>query len=249
MSTLQSREKWQGALYSFVLVIIVWQAVAMLLKMPIIPTPVAVFADILQIFQSRMEIHLLYSLGRIIAGIAISILLGVSLGLLMGYFAKADKIFSPLVYFTYPVPKIALLPIVMLLFGLGEASKLIMIVLIIVFQIIITARDAVKNIPPEIFRSLQSLGAGRRQIFSEIIIPASLPEVLTATRLALGTAVSILFFTETFGTEYGMGYFIMDAWMRVNYLDMYAGIVMLSILGFCLFSMLDVAEKYFCSWR
>ena len=246
---LQSREKWQGALYSFVMVIIVWQAVAMLLKIPIIPTPVAVFNDILQIFHSRMEIHLLYSLGRIIAGISISILLGVSLGLLMGYFAKADKILSPLVYFTYPVPKIALLPIVMLLFGLGEASKLIMIVLIIVFQIIITARDAVKNIPQEIFRSLQSLGAGRRQIFNEIIIPASLPEVITATRLALGTAVSILFFTETFGTEYGMGYFIMDAWMRVNYLDMYAGIVMLSILGFCLFSVLDVAEKYFCSWR
>lgn len=249
MSTLQSREKWQGALYSFVLVVILWQAVSMLFKIPIIPTPVAVFANILQIFQSQMAIHLLYSLGRILAGIAISILLGVALGFLMGYFARADKILSPLVYFTYPVPKIALLPIVMLLFGLGETSKLIMIVLIIVFQIIITARDAVKNIPQEIFRSLQSLGAGRRQIFSQIIIPASLPEVLTATRLALGTAVSILFFTETFGTQYGMGYFVMDAWMRVNYLDMYAGIVMLSFLGFCLFVMLDMAENYFCSWR
>lgn len=249
MSTLQSIEKWKGALYSFVLVIVVWQVLAMLLKIPIIPTPTAVFANLVEIFQSRMELHLLFSLGRIIAGITISILVGVSLGLLMGYFARLDKILSPLVYFTYPVPKIALLPIVMLLFGLGETSKLIMIVLIIVFQIIITARDAVKNIPQEIFRSLQSLGAGRRQIFKEIIIPASLPEVLTATRLALGTAVSILFFTETFGTEYGMGYFIMDAWMRVNYLDMYAGIVMLSLLGFCLFSMLDLAEKYFCSWR
>jgi len=249
MSTLQSSEKWQGALYSFVLIIIAWQAVSMLLKIPIIPTPVAVFTDILKIFRSQMEIHLLYSLGRILAGIAISILLGVSLGLLMGYFARADKILSPLVYFTYPVPKIALLPIVMLLFGLGEASKLIMIVLIIIFQIIITARDAVKNIPQEIFRSLQSLGANRRQIFNEIIIPASLPEVLTATRLALGTAVSILFFTETFGTQYGMGYFIMDAWMRVNYLDMYAGIVMLSFMGFILFIILDMAERYLCSWR
>jgi NitT/TauT family transport system permease protein len=249
MSTLQSSEKWKGALYSFVLVIVVWQAAAMLLKMPIIPTPTAVFVNLVEVFQIRMEIHLWYSLGRIVAGIAISILLGVSLGLLMGYFAKVDKILSPLVYFTYPVPKIALLPIVMLLFGLGEASKLIMIVLIIVFQIVITARDAVKNIPQEMFRSLQSLGAGRRQIFKEIIFPASLPEVLTATRLALGTAVSILFFTETFGTEYGMGYFIMDAWMRVNYLDMYAGIVMLSLLGFCLFTLLDVAEQYFCSWR
>ncbi|HWQ74281.1 MAG TPA: ABC transporter permease [Syntrophomonas sp.] len=246
---MQSNDKWKGALYSLVLVLIVWQALAMLLKIPIIPSPTAVLVDLLQIFKGRMELHLLYSLGRILAGIAISLVLGVSIGLLMGYFAKADKILSPLVYFTYPVPKIALLPVVMLLFGLGEASKLIMIVLIIVFQIIVTARDAVRGIPPEMFRSLQSLGAGKGQIFKEIIIPASLPEVLTSTRLALGTAVSILFFTETFGTEYGMGYFIMDAWMRVNYLDMYAGIVMLSILGFCLFSVLDVAEKYFCSWR
>ena len=249
MSKVLAKEKWQGSLYGLGLVIIIWQAVAWLLNRPIVPSPGAVLVNILQIFTKQMEVHMFYSLGRILAGIAISILLGVALGFLMGYFARVDKILSPLVYFTYPVPKIALLPIVMLLFGLGETSKLIMIVLIIVFQIIITARDAVKNIPQEIFRSLQSLGASRRQIFSEIIIPASLPEVLTATRLALGTAVSILFFTETFGTEYGMGYFVMDAWMRVNYLDMYAGIVMLSFMGFCLFIVLDMAENYLCSWR
>jgi NitT/TauT family transport system permease protein len=166
----------------------------------------------------------------------------------MGYFPKADKVLSPLVYFTYPIPKIALLPIIMLLFGLGEGSKLIMIVLIIIFQIIITSRDAVKGIPPEIYRSLQSLGASKWQMFAEIIVPASLSHVLTATRLALGTAVSILFFTETFGTEYGMGYFIMDAWMRVNYLDMYAGIVILSFMGFCIFTAIDLIERRVCSW-
>jgi len=124
-----------------------------------------------------------------------------------------------------------------------------MIVLIIIFQIIITSRDAVKAIPEEIFRSLQSLGANKQQVFSEIIFPASLSEVLTATRLALGTAISILFFTETFGTEYGMGYFIMDSWMRVNYLDMYAGIVILSFMGFCIFSAIDIVEKYLCAWK
>jgi NitT/TauT family transport system permease protein len=191
----------------------------------------------------------MYSLGRILAGIVISILVGIPLGFLMGYFNKVDKVLSPLVYFTYPVPKLALLPIVMLLFGLGEVSKLIMIILIIVFQIIISSRDAVKSIPEETFRSLQSLGASKLQTFTEIILPASLPEVLTATRLALGTAVSILFFTETFGTQYGMGYFIMDSWMRVNYLDMYAGIVILSFMGFCIFTAIDIVEGYACSWR
>lgn len=249
MIKVSSKGKWQGALYGFGLVIILWQVVAWLLKIPIIPTPGAVFINIVDIFAHQMQVHVVSSLGRILKGIFIAIGLGVPLGFLMGYFERADKIFSPLVYFTYPIPKIALLPIVMLLFGLGEASKLIMIVLIVIFQIIITSRDAVKNIPAQVFRSLQSLGAGRWQMFREIIIPASLAEVLTATRLALGTAISILFFTETFGTEYGMGYFIMDAWMRVNYLDMYAGIVVLSFMGFCLFTVVDIAEKYYCSWR
>jgi len=72
---------------------------------------------------------------------------------------------------------------------------------------------------------------------------------LTATRLALGTAISILFFTETFGTQYGMGFFIMDSWLRVNYLDMYAGIVVLSFIGFCLFVSIDYLERKICSWR
>ena len=249
MIKLLSREKWQGALYSFIAVIVLWWAVAALLQRPIVPSPYVVIVNIMEIFTSKIQIHVIYSLGRILAGIAISILVGVPLGFLMGYFNRVDKVLSPLVYFTYPVPKLALLPVVMLLFGLGEASKLIMIVLIIVFQIVITSRDAVKSIPEETFRSLQSLGASKLQTFTEIILPASLPEVLTATRLALGTAVSILFFTETFGTEYGMGYFIMDSWMRVNYLDMYAGIAVLSFMGFVIFTAIDIAESYVCSWR
>lgn len=237
------QNKWLGALYSIVLILAAWQVLAWAVHMAIVPPPGIVFLQIAGIFTSKMQPHVLYSMGRIMAGILFSIIIGVPLGLWMGSSERTDRVLSPLIYFTYPVPKIALLPVIMLLFGLGEASKLIMIVLIIVFQIIITTRDAVRNIPPEIFRSLQSLGANRRQMFTEIIIPASLPDVLTAVRLALGTAVSILFFTETFGTEYGMGYFIMDSWMRVNYLDMYAGIVVLSLLGFLMFMTIDVIER------
>lgn len=244
-----SKINWQGALYSFLVVLALWQLLAWMVNLPIIPSPLSVFVNIIEIFHEKVQTHMWYSLVRIIEGIAISIFLGVSLGFLMGYSDRVDKLMSPLVYFTYPVPKIALLPVVMLLFGLGEVSKLIMIVLIIVFQIIITSRDAVKNIPRETYRSLQSLGASRWQFFTEIVLPASLPEVLTSTRLALGTAVSILFFTETFGTEYGLGYFIMDAWMRVNYLEMYSGIVVLSFMGFAIFSIIDLAEGRLCAWR
>jgi len=249
MIRVVSNRKWQGALYSILVVVIVWWGFAGLLDRPIVPSPWVVFANIKVIFADKVQIHLLYSLGRVLVGIAFSILAGVPLGYLMGYYARVDKVLSPLVYFTYPIPKLALLPVVMLLFGLGEISKLLMIVIIVIFQIIITSRDAVKSIPAETFRSLRSLGASKLQYLSEIMIPASLPEVLTATRLALGTAISILFFTETFGTEYGMGFFIMDSWMRVNYLDMYAGIVILSFMGFCIFAAIDVLEAYICSWR
>jgi NitT/TauT family transport system permease protein len=167
----------------------------------------------------------------------------------MGYFPRADRVLSPIVYLTYPIPKVAMLQIVMLLAGLGEAAKIIMIVLIIVFQVVIAVRDGVKSIPGEMYYPLYSLGAGFTAILREILIPASTPRFLSALRIAMATAVSVLFFTETFGTEYGMGFFIMDAWMRVNYVDMYSGIVVLSAMGLILFAIIDWLERRLCRWQ
>lgn len=76
-----------------------------------------------------------------------------------------------------------------------------------------------------------------------------MPDVLSTIRVAIGTAISVLFVTETYGTDKGMGYFIIDAWMRLSYIEMYGGIVILSIVGFALFFLTDMAESYFCRWR
>jgi NitT/TauT family transport system permease protein len=137
----------------------------------------------------------------------------------------------------------------MLLFGLGDGSKTIMLFLILVFQVVIAVRDSIRAIPEEVFYPLASLGAPFRVILWEVLLPASLPKFMTAVRVAMATAISVLFFTETFGTQYGMGYFIMDAWLRVNYLEMYSGIVVLSAMGLFLFGVLDFAERYFCRWQ
>ena len=147
------------------------------------------------------------------------------------------------------LPKIALLPVVMLLFGVGEWSKLILVFLIIVFQVVVAVRDAVAAIPSETYAPLRVLGASFAQIVRHIIVPASLPKFITAVRVAMATAISVLFFTETFGTQYGIGYYIMDAWLRVNYLDMYAGIVVLSAMGLLLFILLDWTERRMCAWN
>lgn len=98
----------------------------------------------------------------------------------MGYFPRADRFLAPLVYLTYPIPKIALLPILMLLAGVGEFSKILMIFLIIVFQVVIAVRDAIRTIPVETYYPLYSLGASVRQIFCEVIF---LPPCRNSSRL------------------------------------------------------------------
>lgn len=236
-------------IFIFFLFFVLWHIASAAVKSPALPPPVAVFYNLREVFFSKIAIHAALSIYRIVAGLVISVLMGSFLGLLMGYYGPVDRVLSPVMYFTYPVPKIALLPIVMILFGLGELSKITMIILITVFQIVITMRDTVRNIPKETFYSLKSLGAGDIIVFKEIILPAAAPELLTAVRLGAGTAISVLFFTETFGTEYGIGYFIMDAWMRVNYLDMYSGILVLGGMGLILFSVVDALDRIFCRWK
>ena len=227
----------------------VWLALAEVVQLPILPSPLRVAGNIGELFFGTIAVHGAYSLGRIVAGLLLAVGVGLPLGVLMGWSRRADRLLSPLVYLTYPVPKIALLPIVMLLFGLGDGSKTIMLFLILVFQVVIAVRDSIRAIPEEAFYPLASLGAPFRVVLWEVLLPASLPKFMTAIRVAMATAISVLFFTETFGTQYGMGYFIMDAWMRVNYLEMYSGIVVLSGMGLFLFGVLDLAERYFCRWQ
>ncbi|MCR5175789.1 MAG: ABC transporter permease [Anaerovibrio sp.] len=243
--------KLVGAWYLLAAVILtfIWFVVSQIVDLPIIPSPVLVVDNLADIFMQYIAIHGIYSLWRIMAGLALAVAVGLPLGVLMGYFPQTDRLLAPIVYLTYPIPKIALLPILMLLFGVGEISKVLMIFLIIVFQVVVAVRDGIRAIPTETFYPLYSLGASFKDIFFEVLWPASLPKFITAIRVALATAISVLFFTETFGTQYGMGYFIMDAWLRVNYLEMYSGIVVLSLLGLVLFTTIDLIEKYACDWQ
>ncbi|ERJ95951.1 ABC transporter, permease protein [Selenomonas sp. oral taxon 892 str. F0426] len=231
------------------LCIVLWAGLAYLLAMPVIPSPEQVALRLAAKFPETISVHAGYSLMRIVLGLFAAVAVGYPVGVLMGHFPRVNRLFAPVLYMTYPVPKIALLPVVMLLFGVGETSKLLLVFLIIVFQVIVGVRDAVAAIPSETYAPLRVLGASFPQIVRHIIVPASLPKFITAVRVAMATAISVLFFTETFGTQYGIGCYIMDAWLRVNYLDMYAGIVVLSTMGLMLFILLDFAERRLCAWN
>ncbi len=226
-----------------------WWFLSLLLQLPIVPDPWRVLVCLQQIFISLIAVHAMYSLMRIALGLALAVCIGYPFGILMGYVRGIDRFVAPFVYLLYPVPKIALLPILMLIAGVGETSKILMIFLIIIFQVVIAVRDAVRSIPQETYIPLLSLGASFFAILRHILWPYSLPKFITAVRVGMATAISVLFFTETFGAQYGLGYFIMDAWMRVNYLEMYAGIIVLSLLGLFLFSVLDFIEMRLCRWQ
>ncbi|MNN59912.1 putative aliphatic sulfonates transport permease protein SsuC [compost metagenome] len=137
----------------------------------------------------------------------------------------------------------------MLFFGLGETSKVLMIMLILLFQVIISVRDGVKAIPESTYDVLTSIGASTGQKFWNVTLPGALSVILSTIRISLGTAISVLFFTEIYGTEHGMGFFIMDAWLRLDYPEMYAGIMLFSLVGFVLFLLVDVMDYKFMKWR
>ena len=235
--------------FGIFLCLILWAVTAQILQMPVIPSPEQVLLRLMQKFPDTIAVHAGYSLLRIVLGLVVAVAVGYPIGVLMGYFPRVNRLLAPILYLTYPVPKIALLPVVMLLFGVGETSKMLLVFLIIVFQVVVAVRDAVAAIPPETYAPLRVLGATFAQIVRHIIVPASLPKFITAVRVAMATAISVLFFTETFGTQYGIGYYIMDAWLRVNYLDMYAGIAVLSTMGLLLFILLDWTERRLCAWN
>ena len=149
--------------------------------------------------------HVLYSAYRVVLSIIIAVILAAPAGMAVGQAPMVDRIASPLIYLVYPVPKIVLLPVIMLFLGVGEASKIFIISLILYFQILVLTRDAAYAVRPELVLSVRSLGARRRHLLRYVYFPAVLPSILSALRITSGTAIAVLFFTETFATHNGSG--------------------------------------------
>jgi NitT/TauT family transport system permease protein len=139
---------------------------------------------------------------------------------------------------------VVFVPIVFLLFGIGDLAKITLIFLILFFQVLVLVRDAAVGISPQLLLSLRSLGAGRRALFRFVYLPASISAILTGLRQSIGTAVAILYITELFATRYGLGYYIYyQGSTLLNYPAMYAGVVAMSLLGLGLYFGVDWLQK------
>lgn len=233
----------------FLLINLIWYGLSASLHLQALPSPIDVYSSYNEALDNDIVSHSLASLWRVVCGITISLILALLIGVSMGYNTRINRFLSPLIYFSYPLPKLAFLPIVMILFGIGDVSKIIVIVLIIVFQLIINIRDAIFNVPKEDYDLLVSLKASPMQKIRHITLPAILPDLFTSLRVAIGIAMSALFVTETFGTDRGLGFYITDSWMRIDYVQMFFGIVVLSVLGITIFIIIDVLNRYMCKWK
>lgn len=230
--------------------LVFWHIAASIAQLPILPLPHRVLLTFFKEFSQNLGLHFLASLYRVISSIGLAVLLAAPAGLILGQSPRLNRVFAPLIYLLYPIPKVVLAPIILLFLGVGDFPKIIIIFLILFFQILVLVRDSAAAIRPELLLSVRSLGAGRRALFRFVYLPASLPAVLTAVRQSIGTAVAVLYVAELFATRWGLGYYIyLNGSTLFNYTAMYAGVLAMSLLGMGLYFTVDALEKRLCRWR
>jgi NitT/TauT family transport system permease protein len=229
--------------------LLAWQLAALLIDRSVLPPPLEVLGAFGAELSQGLGRHLLVSTWRVVASTLVAVAAAVPAGLGLGLSPRADRLAAPVIYLLYPIPKIVFLPVILLLLGIGNLSKVFIIALILFFQMLVVVRDQAANIRPELIASVRSLGAGRRAIFRFVYLPACLPAVLTSLRVSIGTAIAVLFFAESFATNSGLGYYIIvETWGRLAYAEMYAGVVAMSLLGLALYFVVDGLQRRLCPW-
>lgn len=241
--------KKRDVLAALLALLLGWQLLAWALDEPILPPPWLVIQTFFEELNQGLVGHFLASLWRVAASTGLAIALAAPLGLALGQSQRLNRFFSPLIYLLYPFPKVVLVPVLIIVFGVGDLPKILIIFLILFFQILVLVRDQAAGLRPELIQSVRSLGAGRRALFRYVYFPASLPAILTALRQSVGTAVAVLYVAELFATRKGLGYYIyLKGSTLFDYPAMYAGIAAMSLLGFGLYYTVEWLERKLCPW-
>jgi NitT/TauT family transport system permease protein len=230
--------------------LLAWWITALLIRLPILPLPSTVLSVFVQELGGELGGHFLASLWRVVASTSLALALAVPAGLALGQSERLNRIFSPVIYLLFPIPKVVFVPVILLFLGVGNLSKIVIIFLILFFQILVLVRDEAASLRSELLDSVHSLGAGRRALFRFVYLPASIPAVLTALRQSVGTAVAVLYITELFATQRGLGYYIyLQGSTLFNFPKMYAGVIAMSLLGLGLYFTVDWIERMFVPWK
>lgn len=216
----------------------------------VLPAPSEAFEALRQLVETdTLWKHLSASLFRLVVGWITGSALGIAVGLLIGLFWVARAGLSPLVSAIFPIPKIALLPLFIIWFGLGEGSKVAIILFGTFFPTVIATYGGVDNVDRNLIRMGQSFGLSWSSIVRKIIVPGAMPAILSGFRISASIAIILLVAAEMLGAEYGIGAYILLAGSLMATDQLIAGVAILSVFGLCVGWLIGRAEKYFLRWR
>jgi ABC-type nitrate/sulfonate/bicarbonate transport system permease component len=193
--------------------------------------------------------HVLISLGRGIIGFVLGAIPAILLGAVMGLVPMVRAAIQPIVGAVFPIPKVAILPLIMLVFGIGEESKWAIIAIGVFFQVLIATATGVANIDKIYLDVGRNFKASRLATFYTIALPGALPTIFAGLRLGWGTALLLLVTAEMVSTDGGLGFLIWKAWQTLSVEDMYVGLVTIAFIGIVSFWLLDAIEARLLPWK
>ncbi|WP_137701282.1 ABC transporter permease [Marimonas lutisalis] len=215
-----------------------------------LPRPSDVLATFGELWESGLLFkHLGPSLSRLAVGAALGASVGISVGVLIGLFSYVRAGLVPLVAALFPIPKIALLPLFVIWFGIDEGSKYALIAFGTFTPTVVATYGAVDNVDRTLIRMGQSFGLGWWSIVRKIVLPGAMPGILSGLRVSLAIAIILLVAAEMLGAEYGIGAYILEAGSLYDLERLFAGVVILSVLGVAVSAAITQIEKRLLNWR
>lgn len=193
--------------------------------------------------------HTSISLARSLGGLSIAIVAAIPLGLAIGWYQRLGQALNPLIELLRNTAPLALLPVFLLLLGIGEVSKLSIVVYACAWPLLLNTIAAVRQVDPLLIKSARTMGATPRQLFVKVILPASVPTIFVGIRLAAASAMLVLIAAEMVGAKAGLGYLIIYAQYSFLIGDMYFGIIAITAIGVTLNYALQRLERHFTAWQ
>ena len=237
---------------ALVALLVLWELVTRTGRIPalFLPSPLGVIdAGVEMVRSGELVSHIATSLRRIVLGFGLGALGGVSVGLAVGFWSVAAAVGNPLIAATFPIPKIALLPLLILWLGIGEASKVAVITLGVFFPMAINTYTGVRTADPLLIRAAASFGAGRWSLIRKVLLPSALPMIFAGLKLGAGTALLLLVAAEMIAANAGIGFLILHAQNLMETTKLMVGIVLLSLLGVASHWLLVRLERAAIPWK
>jgi NitT/TauT family transport system permease protein len=229
-----------------VIFLIVWHSLVRLSGSDLFPTPMEVVKGIQELFEKGLLLkYIVASLFRVSWGFGLAVVVGVPLGLILGWFKPAFQALNPMIQILRPISPIAWIPVAILWFGIDDRAPVFLIFLASVFPITVSSMAAVQNMQLVYLRAAQNFGIKGPQLFRRVILPAALPQIITGIRIALGIAWLVVVAAEMIAVNSGLGYLIIDARNAGKRYDLVvAGMVMIGLIGLVLDLLIRQLEKF-----